>query len=119
METAEEDPFVMLDRLVKALSEMTKPLGYGVTVAANCCSLILYRLSDPLKKRVAVLCVVIGEADDRRGAAEKLLDKYESRTSHTAIFYESYDGVSFPGGSVEEVELKAAAGWTARLERDL
>lgn len=109
-----DSPEERIGRLAKALSEMAAPLGYGVAAANDRCSLFLYRLSDPPKNWIAVLCAVLGEAD-RRSAAEALLDKYESGSSHTALFYDRYGGVKFPGGPLEEIELKAAAGWTARI----
>ena len=32
-----------------------------------------------------------------------------------AFFYEGYAGLAFPGGSLEEIELKAAVGVKARV----
>jgi hypothetical protein len=108
-------PEERIGRLAKALTEMAAPLGYGVAAASN--MLGVYELSDPLKKCVALLCVVVcGNAD---GRAEALLAKYESGSSHTALFYDRYGGVEFPGGPLEEIELKAAVGWTARPAKGL
>ena len=43
-------------------------------------------------------------------SAEALLLKYESKNSWKTFFYDDYNGLTFPGGSLEEIEMKAAVG---------
>lgn len=108
-----QNPEARLGRLAAALSEMAAPLGYGVAAVNN--MLGVYELSDPLKKCIALLCsVVVHGKMDRRASAEALLREYESGAFHTAFFFDKYGGMEFPGGPLEEIELKAAVGWTAR-----
>lgn len=109
MEAAEDSPRKRADRLADALSRMAAPLGYGVVVASDCSALGLYRLSDEKKNWAAPLCCV-PSGDPEKPSAEALLRRYESLDSWTAYFYDSWDGVTFPGGTPEEIELKAAVG---------
>ena len=107
-----DSPEKRIGRLAEALCQMAKPLGYGVR-AVNDTANALFRLSDGLKACVAILCAVACGKTERRASIGALLDKYESSASHTAFFYDRYGGLEFPGGTPEEIELKAAAGWTA------
>lgn len=111
-----ENPRGKLDRLVRALSGMTAHLGYGIAVNSDFNILSVYSLSDPGKKQVALLCADVGSefkeahttGPDER--ARSLLDMYESCPSWSTYFYGSLDRLTLPGGSVEEIELKAAIG---------
>ena len=109
-----DSPEKRIGRLVEALSQMAKPLGYGV-YAINDTAIALFGLSDNLKACVAILCAVTCGKTERRASIGALLDKYEPSASHTAFFYDRCGGLKFPGGTLEEIELKAAAGWTAML----
>ena len=130
METAEEDPFAALDILVKALSEMAKPCGY--LVQANLDPSIRSALLDPsirpalLNIRrpdgewIASMCVTYPKGcclsfPDRKTAAAALVSNYESRPAWDAQFFDKWEGLRFPGGSPEEMALKAAAGIKAVL----
>ena len=73
---------------------------------------------DEKKTQAATLCAApLG--DSVESSAEALLRKYESKNSWTAFFYEGCDGLTFPGGPLEEIELKAAVGAKARLNPDI
>ena len=109
-----DNPEKRIDRLADALSRMAAPLGYGIVVASDYSALGLYRLSDEKKNWTAALCCVPFEG---KASAKKLLRKYESLDSWTVFFYDSFDSVTFPGGSLEEIELKAAVGVKAVLCR--
>lgn len=104
-----EDPTARLDLLVRTLSEMAKPLGYGVVAASDCSGLGLYRLSDEKRNWAAPLCCV-PSGGTKESTAEALLRRYESANSWTTYFYDSWDSATFPGGTPEEIELKAAVG---------
>lgn len=97
-----------IDRLTGALSRMAKPRGYGVAVS-DYSALGLYRLSDEKKNWTALLCCA-PSGDSEESSAEALLRRYESLDSWTTYFYDSWDGMTFPGGTPEEIELKAAVG---------
>lgn len=115
-----EEPHRAIDkvhRLADTLSRMAEPLGYGIVVASDCSALGLYRLSDEKKNWTAAICCV-PFGGTKESSAKALLRKYESLDYCTVFFYDSFDSVTFPGGSLEVIELKAAAGWTARLERN-
>ena len=110
-----------IDRLVNTLSEMAAPFGYRIVVVSDlwhinlCIGLCLF---DEKKTKVATLCVAPLE-DSEELSAKALLLKYESKNSWTAFFYKGYDGLTFPGGSLEEIELKVAVGVKARLDPDI
>lgn len=109
MEAAGDNPIKRTDALADALSRMAATPGYGVAAAPDRSALGLYRLSDEKKSWTAALCCVpLGDPEEP--SAEALLRRYESRDSWTAYFYDSWDGVTFPGGTPEEIELKAAVG---------
>lgn len=75
-------------------------------------------LFDKKKTMVATLCTApLGDSEE--SSAEALLREYESKNSWTAFFYEGYDGLTFPGGMLEEIELKVAVGVKARLDPDI
>ena len=108
-----------IDRLVNTLSEMAAPFGYRIAAVSDlwhinlCIGLCLF---DEKKTKVATLCAApLGDSEE--SSAEALLRKYESKNSWTAFFYEGYDSLTFPGGSPEEIELKAAVGVKAMLKR--
>lgn len=102
-----------IDRLVNTLSEMAAPFGYRIATVSDPWELGL-ALFDEKKTQAATLCVaMLGNSEE--SSAEALLRKYESKNSWTAFFYDRYGGLKFPGGTLEEIELKAAAGWTAML----
>lgn len=106
-----------IGRLVNALSEMAAPFGYRIVVVSDHWELGL-ALFDENKTQVATLCAAPLE-DSKESSAEALLRKYESKNSWTAFFYEGYDGLTFPGGSLEEIELKVAVGVKAHLDPDI
>ena len=116
-----EKPHEALDRvgrLVNMLSEMAAPFGYKIVVVSDlwyislCIGLCLF---DKKKTMVATLCAAPLE-DSEESSAEALLRKYESKNFWTAFFYEGYEGLTFPGGTLEEIELKAAVGVKALLK---
>ena len=93
-----------IDRLADTLSEMAAPFGYKIAVVSDCWYLSLC-LFDEKKTQAATLCAAPLE-DSEESSAEALLRKYESKNSWTAFFYEGYAGLAFPGGSLDEIELK-------------
>ena len=103
-----------IGRLVNTLSEMAAPFGYRVVAVFDLWYLNLC-LFDEKKTNVAILCDALLE-DSKESSAEALLRKYESKDSWTALFYEGYAGLTFPGGSLEELELKAAVGVKALFD---
>ena len=103
-----------ISRLADTLSEMAAPFGYRVVAVFDLWYLSL-ALFDKKKTDVAILCDTLLE-DSKESSAETLLRKYESKDSWTAFFYEGYAGLTFPGGSLEEIELKVAVGVKARLD---
>ena len=119
-----EKPHEALDRvgrLVNMLSEMAAPFGYRIVVVSDlwhislCIGLCLF---DKKKTMVATLCAAPLE-DSKESSAEALLRKYESKNSWTAFFYDDYSGLTFPGGSLEEIELKVAVRVKARFDPDI
>ena len=102
-----------IGRFVNTLSEMAAPFGYRVAAVSDHWELGLC-VFDEKKTQAAILCVAM-LGDSEESSAEALLRKYESKNSWTAFFYDRYGGLKFPGGTLEEIELKAAAGWTAML----
>lgn len=106
-----------IGRLADTLSEMAVPFGYRVVAVSDLWYPGLY-LFGKKKTPAATLCVAM-LGDSEESSAEALLRKYESKNSWTAFFYEGYDGLTFPGGSLEEIELKVAVGVKARLDPDI
>ena len=106
-----------IGRLVNTLSEMAAPFGYRIVTVSDPWELGL-ALFDEKKTQAATLCVAM-LGDSEESSAEALLRKYESKNSWTAFFYEGYAGLTFPGGSPEEIELKAAVGVKAHLNPDI
>ena len=96
---------------------MAAPFGYRVVAVFDLWDLSLV-LFDEKKNDVATLCAAPLE-DSKESSAEALLREYESKNSWTAFFYEGYAGLTFPGGSLEEIELKVAVGVKARLDPDI
>ena len=94
-----------IDKLVNTLSEIAAPFRYRVAT-----------VFDENKTQVATLCVAPLE-DSEELSAEALLLKYESKNSWMTFFYDRLDSLTFPGGSPEEIELKAAVGVKAILKR--
>ena len=96
---------------------MAAPFGYRIITVSDHWELGLC-VFDEKKTQAATLCVaMLGDSDE--SSAEALLREYESKNSWTAFFYEGYDGLTFPGGSLEEIELKVAVGVKARLDPDI
>lgn len=123
META-GDPLAELDALVKALSEMAKPLGCEVKALSG-----LDMMMPALGVRksggewLASMCATRPEGGgfsfpDRESEAAALVSKYASKPAWDAYFFASWETLRFPGGSPEELALKAAAGVRAVLVRD-
>ena len=103
-----------IDRLADTLSEMAAPFGYKIAVVSDHWEFCLC-VFDEKKTPVAMLCDVPLE-DSKESSAEALLRKYESKNSWTVFFYDDYSGLTFPGGSLEEIELKAAVGVKALFD---
>ena len=104
-----------IDRLVNTLSEMAAPFRYRVATVFDsmCISLCVF---DENKTQGATLCVApLGDSEEL--SAEALLLKYESKNYWKTFFYDRLDSLTFPGGSPEEIELKAAVGVKATLKR--
>lgn len=120
METAEEDPFAALDILVKALSEMAKPYGYVVEAALDPRAPPALNIKRPDGEWMAMMCImfpgnVCYSFLDKKSVAAALVSKYRSRPEWDANFFTSWEGLRFPGGSPEELALKAAVGVKAVL----
>ena len=112
-----EEPHGALERigrLVNTLSEMAAPYGYRIVTVSDPWELGLC-VSDEKKTQAATLCVVM-LGDSEESSAEALLRKYESKNSWTAFLCDGYEGLTFPGGTLEEIELKAAVGVKALLK---
>ena len=103
-----------IGRLADTLSEMAAPFGYRVVAVFDLWDLSLV-LFDKKKTDVATLCAAPLE-DSKESSAEALLRKYESKDSWTAFFYDDYSGLTFPGGSLEEIKLKVAVGVKALFD---
>ena len=103
-----------IGRLADTLSEMAAPFGYRVVPVSDPWEFNLV-LFDEKKTDVAILCNTPLE-DSEESSAEALLREYESKNSWTAFFYEGYAGLTFPGGSLEEIKLKVAVGVKARFD---
>lgn len=103
-----------IGRLADTLSEMAASFGYRVVAVFDLLDLGLY-VFDKKKTLVATLCDVPRE-DSNESSAEALLREYESKNSWTAFFYDDYSGLTFPGGSLEEIEFKAAVGVKALFD---
>jgi len=121
META-GDPLAELDALAKALSEMAKPLGYAVEAQLGPGMAPALGVRKPGGEGVwlAPVCsVMLPSFQDEESAAAALVSRYGSRPSWDAYFFASWEALlRFPGGSPEELALKAAAGVRAVLVRD-
>ena len=104
-----------IDRLADTLSEIAAPFGYRIAAVSDHWEFSLC-VFDEKKTRAATLCAApLGDSEE--SSAEALLREYGSKNSWTAFFYEGYDGLAFPGGSLEEIELKV--GVMARLDPDI
>ena len=121
METAEEDPIAELGTLVRALSEMAKPWEYVVEALPDLAMMPVLGIRKPGGEWLATMCTVMRTRygsfffpDEKSGAAA-LVSKYMSRSSWNAYFFCSREALRFPGGSPEELALKAAAGVKAVL----
>ena len=103
-----------IGRLADTLSETAAPFGYKIAVVSDHWEFCLC-VFDEKKTRAATLCAApLGDSEE--SSAEALLRKYESKNFWTAFFYEGYAGLTFQGGSLEEIELKAAVGVKALLK---
>ena len=118
METAEEDPSAALDMLVGALSEMAKPYGYVVEALLDPGMLPAFGIRKPGGECLASMCETEPEGDffpDEESEKAALVSNYGSRPAWDAYFFCSWEVLRFPGGSPEELALKAAAGVKAAL----
>ena len=103
-----------IGRLADTLSEMAAPFGYRVVPVSDPWELSL-ALFGKKKTPVATLCAApLGDSEE--SSAEALLREYESKNSWTAFFYDDYSGLTFPGGSLEEIRLKVAVGVKALFD---
>lgn len=117
METL-EDPSAALDTLVGALSEMAKPYGYVVEALLDPGMLPALGIRKPGGECLASMCDTEPEGDffpDEESEKAALVSNYGSRPSWDAYFYCSWEVLRFPGGPLEELALKAAAGVKAAL----
>ena len=126
-----ENPGKSLDVLIQALSEMAKPYGYvvealhdsGATVALpNTGTMTALGIKRPGGEWLASMCATYPENGGfyfpgKRSAAAALVSKYGSRPAWDAHFFRGRKMLRFPGGSPEELALKAAAGVEAVLYR--
>jgi len=116
---AAEDPFIALGMLVEALSEMAKPYGYVVGTLLDP-DMPAFGIRKPGGEWLASMCAArpadgsFSFPDEKSGAAA-LVSKYGSRPEWDAYFFSSWEMLRFPGGSPEELALKAAAGVKAAL----
>jgi hypothetical protein len=118
---ASEDPFAELGMLVEALSEMAKPYGYVVETLSDpdMMPALALVIRKPGGEWLASMCAVV-EGDgfsfpDEKSKAAALVSRYGSRPEWDAYFFYSWETLRFPGGSPEELALKAAAGIKAAL----
>lgn len=115
-----EDPDAALGMLVGALSEMAKPYGYVVETMSDFNTIAL-GIRRPGGEWLASMCVVFSRRGfafpSEESAAEALVSRYGSKPAWDAYFFASREALRFPGGSPEELALKAAAGWTAAFVR--
>ena len=121
METAEEDSITELGTLVEALSEMAKPWGYVVEALPDLAMMPVLGIRKPGGEWLATMCTVMRARygsfffpDEKSGAAA-LISKYRSKPSWNAFFFCGREALCFPGGSPEELALKAATGIKAVL----
>ena len=119
--TEKEDSITELGTLVEALSEMAKPLGYVVEALPDLNMMPVLGIRKPGGEWLATMCMVMRARygsfffpDEKSGAAA-LISKYRSRPSWNAYFFYGREALRFPGGSPEELALKAAAGIKAVL----
>lgn len=115
-----KDPFAALDMLVGALSEMVKPYGYVVETLSDPNMMPALGIRKPGGECLASMCEVCPEDGsfffpDEKSKAAALVSKYGSRPVWDAYFFSSWETLRFPGGSPEELALKAAAGVQAAL----
>ena len=93
---------------------MAAPFGYRIVVVSDLWYLNLC-LFDEKKTQAATLCAApLGDSEE--SSAEARLREYESKNSWTAFLCDGYEGLTFPGGTLEEIELKAAVGVKALLK---
>ena len=106
--------------LVEALSEVAKPYGYVVETLSGPDMMLALGIRKPGGEWLASMCAArptdgsFSFPDEKSGAAA-LVSKYGSRPEWDAHFYSSRETLRFPGGSPEELALKAAAGVCAVL----
>lgn len=117
METL-EDPSAALGTLAGALSEMAKPYGYVVEALLDPGMLPALGIRKPGGGWLASMCETEPEGDffpDEESEKAALVSNYGSRPAWDAHFFCSWETLRFPGGSPEELALKAAAGVKAAL----
>jgi len=122
METS-KDPLAELDTLVKALSEMAEPHGYAVEAALDRCTALGIKKFG--SERLSALCLTFPKSDgllfpgrefpDEGSSAAALVSEYGSRPAWEASIPDRWKTLRFPGGSPEELALKAAAGVKAEM----
>lgn len=110
-----EDPAARLDLLVRTLSEMMAPYGYTVRFGwdgkRDGMSQAFLGVADRRGARAGYLCVsYFQNLGGREGAAAALLSLYGEYGSWPYWDVRSDTWLSVPGGSPEELALKAAAG---------
>ena len=117
---AAEDPFAELDTLVRALSEIAKPHGYVVEALLDPGAAPALYIRSLGGEWLAPLCEVRPEDGsisfpDRKSEAAALVSKYASKPAWNVYFFCEREALRFPGGSPEELALKAAAGVRANV----
>lgn len=117
---ASEDPFAELGMLVEALSEMAKPYGYVVETLSDPDMMPALGIRKPGGEWLASMCAARPSDGsfsfpNEKSEAAALVSKYGSRPEWDAYFFSSWETLRFPGGSPQELALKAAAGVQAAL----
>lgn len=115
-----KDPSAELGILVGALSEMAKPYGYVVGTLLGPDTMPAIGIKKPGGKWLASMCTARPEDGsfsfpDKESEKAALVSKYGSRPAWYAHFFCNWEVLRFPGGSPEELALKAAAGVKAVL----
>ena len=100
---------------------MAKPLGYVVEALSDLNMMPVLGIRKHGGEWLATMCMVMRTRygsfffpDEKSGAAV-LISKYRSRPSWNAYFFYGREALCFPGGSPEELALKAATGIKAVL----
>lgn len=111
-----EDPVARLDLLVRTLTRMMASYGYAVWFGWNGKSQAFLGMTDDRGASAGYLCVAYSENfSSREAAAAALVSLYGSYRSWTYWDVRRCGWLSIPGGSLEELVLKAEAGARAVL----